>query len=62
MKIVVTWSGSVYRIDEKGKRIVCKKRGLDRYYESLCLTRDNRLKINFSDKNWMQTRKILFKF
>lgn len=62
MKIVVTWSGSVYRIDEKRKRIVCKKRGLDRYYESLCLTSDNHLKINFSDKNWMQTREILFKF
>lgn len=62
MRIVITRSWSVYRIDEKGKRIICKKRGLDRHYESLCLTSDNHLKINFSDKNWMQTREILFKF
>ena len=32
MRIVITRSWSVYHIDEKKKKIACKKRGLDRYY------------------------------
>lgn len=62
MRIVITRSWSIYRIDEKRKRIRCKKHGLDRHYAALHVTSDNHLKIVFSENKWMQTREILFKF
>ena len=60
MRIVITRSWSVYHVDEKKKRIVCKKRGLDMHYAALHVTSDNHLKIIFSENKWILTREILF--
>lgn len=59
--LIVTTSGSVYHVKERKKRVVCKRRDMDRPYQQILITEDNHLRIQFSDEEWMQTREIVFK-
>lgn len=59
--LIVTTSGSVYHIKERKKRVVCRRRDMDRPYQRIWITEDDHLRIQFSDEEWMQTREIVFK-
>ena len=60
MRFAVTYSFSVYLINEKKKHIRCRARGIDKDYESLTVTRDGQLKVFFPGGGTILTRPIIF--
>lgn len=60
MRLAVTYSFSVYWINEKKRHIRCRARGIDKDYESLTVTTDGQLKVFFPGGGTILTRPIIF--